>query len=243
MHRTQDWWRRPTILVALGMVGLGAALLWPHITPSVSPPSRAEEPQGLALNSMGTELLVRPDPRPVSVPSDPVATPEPASVVVYISGAVAHPDVYVLPHDARVKDVVVAAGGLAADADNERINLAALIYDAQHIHVPQVRPVTEPQIISVIDSESQADMLPSSGDSAYPDAVANVQRQNRLINLNTAGPAELEELTGIGPALAQRIIDHRNTNGPFTSIDELPQVKGIGPVVFERIRDQVTVGH
>lgn len=77
MHRTQDWWQRPTILVALGMVGLGAALLWSHITSFVSPPSRAEQPQGLALTSMGTELLVRPDPRPVSVPSDPIATPEP----------------------------------------------------------------------------------------------------------------------------------------------------------------------
>ncbi len=243
MHRTQDWWRRPTILVALGMVGLGAALLWPHISTFVTSPSRAVEPQGLALHSMGTELLVRPDPRPVSAPSDPVAMTEPASVVVYISGAVAHPDVYVLPHDARVKDVVVAAGGFAPDADHERINLAALIYDAQHIHVPHVRPVTEPQIISAIVGESQADMLPTSGNSVYPDTVANVQRQNRLINLNTAGPAELEELPGIGPALAQRIIDHRNTSGPFTSINELTQVKGIGSVVFERIRDQITVGH
>lgn len=243
MHRTQDWWRRPTILVALGMVGLGAALLWPYISPAVSQPSQAVEPRGLALTSMGTELLVRPDPRPVSGPSNPVATPEPASVVVYITGAVMHPDVYVLPHDARVKDVVIAAGGFADDADSERINLAALIYDTQHIHVPQVRPVSEPPIMSVIANEPQVDMPPSRNDSVYSGTVANVQRQNRMINLNTAGAAELEELSGIGPALAQRIIDHRNTNGPFTAIEELQKVKGIGPAVFERIRHQITVGH
>ncbi len=149
------------------------------------------------------------------------AQPAPAEmVVVYVSGAVAAPDVYRLPSGARVKDLVLAAGGLSADADHERINLAARVADGEHVHVPRV------------------------GDEAQPEQAAaeSAGGAKGLININTAGPSELDSLPGIGPALAERIIAYREENGPFGAVEDLGQVKGIGSALLEQIAPLVTVG-
>lgn len=157
-----------------------------------------------------------------NVPPTATSEPTPAPVVVYISGAVAQPDVYELPPDARVIDVVRAAGGLTDDADSERVNLAARIHDAEHIHVPRVGEPAPPP-------EASTD-APSGSDSS-----------SGLININTASAAELTELDGIGEITAQRIVDYRNTNGPFPSIESLQDVQGIGPVILEQMRPLITV--
>lgn len=165
------------------------------------------------------------DPLLQSMPT-PQATPTPQDVVVYISGAVAQPDVYTLPHDARVKDVVIAAGGLLADADSEQINLAARIHDEQHIHVPR---------LGEVPANPPASIPHAPGGSTAP-------QTRSLVNLNSASKAELEELPGVGQVMAQRIVEYRQSNGPFESVEELQQVTGIGPLVFDQIKPLVTVG-
>jgi competence protein ComEA len=155
----------------------------------------------------------------------PETTSEPAEdalVVVYISGAVRAPDVYQLPKQARIKDLVVAAGGFAADAAPEQINLAERLSDGQHIHVPRLG---EPA--ATTDSSGAAQDQPAA---------------QQLLDINTAGQAELDGLPGIGQALAQRIIDYRTSNGAFKSVDDLRNVKGIGPALFEKIAPLITVG-
>jgi competence protein ComEA len=165
------------------------------------------------------DLMVEADlPNQASPTSQPDA---PSTVIVYVSGAVRAPDVYELPSEARIKDLVLAAGGLTADADPERINLAERLKDSQHIHVPSQGEAAN----EAADSEDAAD-APQSG----------------TLNLNTAGAADLESLPGIGASLAERIIEYRTANGPFKSIEELRNVKGIGPALFDKIAPLVSVG-
>jgi competence protein ComEA len=139
-----------------------------------------------------------------------------------VSGAVNQSGVYSLPPDSIVQDAITAAGGTAADADLNRVNLAQVLHDGDQIHVPRIGevPTSAP-----VDSDGGNDPVVPSGP----------------ININTATQAEFESLPGIGPAIAQRIIDYRETNGPFTSIDQLQNVSGIGPAIFDQIKDLVTV--
>jgi competence protein ComEA len=141
-------------------------------------------------------------------------------VVVYVSGAVRAPDVYQLSKAARIKDLVLAAGGFTDDADPERINLAERVDDGQHIHVPR-----------------QGEATPTAAA-----ATSNTADAGQPIDINTASAAELDGLPGIGQALAQRIIDYRTTNGSFKAIEDLRNVKGIGPALFEKITPLITVG-
>ncbi|GGF29762.1 hypothetical protein GCM10010922_00920 [Microbacterium sorbitolivorans] len=138
-----------------------------------------------------------------------------AEIYVHVAGAVALPGLYVLAPDARVIDAVSAAGGLAGDADPSAINLARTLADGEQLVVPR---------------EGEAPPATAGGGSA-----------GGLVNINTADAVTLETLPGVGPALASRIIAWRESEGPFTAVDDLLAVSGIGPRVLESLRELVTV--
>ncbi|WP_396658833.1 ComEA family DNA-binding protein [Microbacterium sp.] len=142
-----------------------------------------------------------------------LATVDAAELYVHVSGAVRLPGLYRLPDGARVVDAVAAAGGFAEGAEEEAVNLARPISDGEQLIVPK-------------EGEAAADAAP---------------RGDGRVNLNTATAAELETLPRIGPAMAQRIIDWRETNGRFTSIEDLLAVSGIGDKMLEALRPLVTV--
>ena len=144
-------------------------------------------------------------------------TPSPGTVVVSVVGRVVRPGLVTLPEGARVADAVEAAGGLLPGADQSTVNLAAPLADGQQVAVG----------------------VP--GAAELPDPVAAPPQAGGPLDLNRAGVAELETLPGVGPVLAQRIVDHREQHGPFGSVDALQDVPGIGPVVFEGLADAVTV--
>jgi competence protein ComEA len=125
--------------------------------------------------------------------------------------------VYTLLQDSIVKDAMEAAGGPTEDADLERINLAFPVSDGQQVHVPR-------------QGEDSPPAPPPSGQPA----------PGGKVNINTAGQDLLESLPGIGPALAQRIVDYRQTHGPFEHIEDVTEVSGIGDATFEAIRDLIT---
>lgn len=155
-------------------------------------------------------------PTPTLLPSPgPTATPEP--IRVYVSGAVHAPDVYLLDADTIIKDVVLAAGGATDEADLNAVNLAQPLVDGMHVHIPSV------------------------GEEAAPIQLPASRAGSLLVNINTADTIELESLPGIGPALAERIVEYRNTNGPFSRIEDITDVPGIGPKTFEGMRDLITV--
>jgi competence protein ComEA len=166
--------------------------------------------------------VLRPSPQPMRL-STPIplpvqeSTPTPYTLRVYVSGAVHHPDVYTLLQDSIVKDAVLAAGWPTEEADLERINLALPVTDGQQVHVPR-------------QGEDNPPVQPPSGQPATGGKV----------NINTADSAALESLPGIGPSLAQRIIDHRQAQGPFERIEDVMEVSGIGEATFEGIQDLIT---
>jgi competence protein ComEA len=147
----------------------------------------------------------------------PVSTT--ATLVVHAAGAVKAPGLYQLASGARVNDLVVAAGGLAADADADRVNLAAALADGERVYIPRV-----------------GEAVPSAGGSG-----ADGSTSSGPIDINTATVDELDSLPGIGPSIAQAIVDERERNGPFRSVDDLERVRGVGPAKLEQLRHLVTV--
>ncbi|EOC99801.1 helix-hairpin-helix domain-containing protein [Caldisalinibacter kiritimatiensis] len=142
-------------------------------------------------------------------------------IYVDISGEVNYPGVYKLKDGSRVIDAVEKAGGLTEEADRNRINLAKKISDEDKIYIPKVGEET-------IDIKT------------HTSVEDNVSTNQNLVNINTATNERLKSLPGIGPVLAQRIIDYRNEK-KFESIDELINVKGIGEKKFEDIKDLIIV--
>jgi len=151
---------------------------------------------------------------------------EAAQVVVHVAGAVDRPGVYSLPPGSRVTDAVAAAGGPATDAAVHVLNLARLLADGEQVYVP-----TQEEAAAGVTGPPSAGGTAAGGGSA-----------GGLININTATAVELEELPGVGPATAAKIVDDRETNGPFTTPEDLMRVPGIGPKTFEAMKDLVTVG-
>jgi competence protein ComEA len=166
---------------------------------------------------------VRSLPRPVEVRAGPVAahpSPTPATLFVHVAGWVRRPGVYELREGDRVIDAIDRAGGPKKGAELGGLNLAALLVDAQQVLVPRSAPAAAPgETVPTAEGESGT----------------------ALVNVNVASAEELETLPGIGEVLAATIIQYREENGPFTSVDQLIEVSGIGEVTLEEIRELVTV--
>ncbi|MBD3689109.1 ComEA family DNA-binding protein [Nanchangia anserum] len=176
------------------------------------------------VSSPRTAPTVARSPSPASV-STPAGTPGAATdvLVVHVVGHVRTPGLVKLPDGARVADAVASAGGPTESADLSQINLA--------------RPLTDGEQLRVAGIGEE----PLAPDQPGAPAGAASAGEGGAVNLNTADLAALETLPGIGPALAQRIIDHREENGRFTSVDDLTQVSGIGTKTLDRLRDKVCV--
>lgn len=148
-------------------------------------------------------------------------------VYVDVDGAVVSPGVYRLKDGARVSQAIDAAGGLTAEADVTGLNRASKVADGQKIYVPKVG---EQQAAAAVGgAESSAATTPGAGPSSG------------LVNINTASAAELQALSGIGPSMAQSIIDERTQNGAFASVDDLMRVSGIGEKKLAKIKDCICV--
>jgi competence protein ComEA len=144
------------------------------------------------------------------------------TVVVQVAGAVVSPGVYTMPAGARVHELIAAAGGVTTDGDPSAIALAVVLRDGERVYVPRVGEVVSGS------AGAGAGAGPAAGDlPAVP------------LDLNRATAAELDSLPGIGPATASAIVEHRERNGPFASVDDLLDVPGIGPSKLENLRDLV----
>lgn len=174
---------------------------------------------GMVGVAVAVPFLVRPAPPPVIVQAPtPRSSPAPAAVpiAVHVGGEVLGPGLYHLPLGSRVNDAIRAAGGPTADADPQRLNLAARLADGQQVLVPRK---VEPR---------------AADGAASPTAPARM-------NINTATVKELDGLPGVGPVTAQRIVAYREQHGPFTRVEQLREAKLVNASTFERLKDLVTV--
>ena len=195
---------------------------------------------GLAIVVVATLLgaglwYMRSLPRPVDIaaPADAVSpavspisgetgslAPSAAAIIVDVAGWVRQPGVYEFASGDRVIDAIDRAGGPRKGADLTTLNLAAPLTDGTQIVVPKPGSTT-------------------TGDPGS--SGAGTSGGTTLVNINSAGETELEELPGVGPVTAAAIIDYRTQNGPFATVDDLIDVTGIGPSTLEQIRPFATV--
>jgi competence protein ComEA len=159
------------------------------------------------------------EPEVVSASLEPVAArPLRAVLVVHVAGEVRRPGLYRLREGARIADAVRRAGGARRGADLAALNLAAPLVDGVQVLVPARR------------TEGATPAAPSSG----------LDVPAALISLSSATVEQLDELPGVGPITAQKIVDYRGEHGPFASVEDLDAVPGIGPTRIEQLRDLVT---
>jgi competence protein ComEA len=178
-----------------------------------------------ALAFLGLLWLRTPPAQPVAETASEEATADVAGdaafelatgeLVVHVAGAVSSPGLYELPVGARVADAVDAAGGATADAVLDQLNLAREVGDGEQLVVPD------------------RDALEAAADGGAG------RRADGRVDVNRATAAELEELPGIGPVTARRIVEHRETHGPFAQPSDLLGVSGIGERTFEALADLV----
>ena len=159
-------------------------------------------------------------------PSAQAAAPA-GVVVVHVVGRVRHPGVRRLPVGSRVTDAVEAAGGVATKADLSALNLARVLVDGEQVRVPAVGEPVPP--------------VPTAGPGVSTGGGAGSGGSGAPVSINTADLAGLDSLPGVGPVLAQRILDWRSSHGRFTSIDELGEVSGIGEKLLAQLTPLVTL--
>ena len=145
-------------------------------------------------------------------------------IKVHIDGQIKNRGVVELEEGSRLVDAIEKSGGLTEEADTSNINLADILQDGEKVYIYSKQEVEELKSIGKLNEE-----------------IDNTTKKDNKININTATQAELEEITGIGPSLAQKIIEYRESNGKFKDIEELKNVYGIGDKKFESMKSQITI--
>lgn len=158
---------------------------------------------------------------------------EKRKIVIHITGQVKNPGLVYLDEGARIADAIKEAGGSTKDAALDKVNLAYVLEDGQKIYIPNKNEkISE---IQYIITDSGENVLKDTGKES------NVKGGIKKVNINSANQEELETLPGVGPALAVRIIEYRNSNGKFEKVEDVQNVKGIGDSKFTNIKEYICI--
>lgn len=160
-----------------------------------------------------------------------------SQVVVYICGAVKHPGVYKFTAGSRVNDAVNAASGFKKGAARTAINQARVLEDGEQITIPTLKQVKRKQLSKITDGDNFQD---KTTDNENTDSSER-ESQDTLININTASAGELTSLSGIGQSRADAIIEYRQSNGKFQSIEDIMKIPGIKQGIFNKIKNKISV--
>lgn len=166
----------------------------------------------LAADTSKVNNTANQDSNSISTNNDAVPNDEENTVIVYVTGAIQSPGLYKVPSKSTIGDVIKEAGGALPYGDVESINLAENVQSGQHIHI-------------------------RFNFHGNPESLL----RNQKVNINTATIKELDSLPGIGPTMAKRIDEYRQSKGAFTSIEDIKHVKGISDGVFKKLRDKITI--
>lgn len=163
-------------------------------------------------------------------------------IIVHITGHVNSPGIVKLPDGSRISDAIDSAGGTTAEADLGPINLAYRLEDGQKVYIPSLQEVKERKQ----ETTSSEDYISQdSGDSVILEENSYLKEGNQQsqdkININSATQTQLELIPGVGPSTALKIIEYRNTNGKFESIEDIKSVKGIGDTKFENMKEYICI--
>lgn len=145
-------------------------------------------------------------------------------ITIYVTGAVNKPGLVKVPEGARAADAVNACGGLLPTADSEKVNMAQALKDGQQLKVPEKSGAANKTDVSKTDRSNKSKI--GGGE---------------LVNINTADEKTLDTLPGVGPAMAKRIIEYRETEGAFQSIEDIKKIRGIGDAKFAKLKDKICI--
>ncbi len=153
-------------------------------------------------------------------------------IIIHVTGAVKNPGIVRLKEGSRIEDAIEAAGGLTENADITDVNLAYILDDGIKLKIPNIsdEEVTEEDIL-----------IENNGENIIEDTTNGTSSSSGMININKASQTELETLPGIGSSLATKIIEYREQNGKFGSIEEIKNVSGIGESKYENLKDFICV--
>ncbi len=154
-------------------------------------------------------------------------------VIVDIKGMVVNPGVYEVDSTSRVNDVISLAGGLLEGADTSKINLAKVVEDEMTIIIYSTE--------EVLEKFREENCVCEKCDITNDACISSTATDNQLININTADEKELQNINGVGEAKAKAIIEYREENGLFTTIEDIKNVPGIGDSLFEKIKTYITI--
>ena len=156
-----------------------------------------------------------------------------SKIIVHISGAVNKEGIVELEENSRVADAIEKAEGVKEDADMSKVNLAFVLEDGMKVYIPSVNEKS---------SNEQIELVTKDIGTEEANNVSSTQNNKQAkVNINTATQNELENLPGIGPSTASKILQYRKENGKFNSIDEIKEVSGIGEAKFNKIKDLIVV--
>lgn len=168
---------------------------------------------------------------------------EEKKIFVYITGEVINPGVVILNEGSRIVDAINAAGGTTSNANVTKVNLVFVLEDGMKVNIPNNSDLKDNSDFEYITLNSgdgrNDDYIKNESDSES--TKSSYSKSYDIVNINTATQTELETLPGIGPSLALKIINYRNENGKFSSIDEIKNVSGIGESKFEELKKYVNI--
>lgn len=158
-------------------------------------------------------------------------------IIVHITGAVKNWGIIELPNNSRIADAIEKAGGLTEEADISNVNLAYPLEDGMKIKIPNINETIDNKNIDSIEDYISME----SGENVTSSSKNKGTNKINIVNINTATQTELETLPGIGTSTALKIINYRNENGKFTSIEDIKNVSGIGENKFEAIKELICI--
>lgn len=154
-------------------------------------------------------------------------------IIVHVAGAVEKNGIVKLKPNARIVDAIEAAGGLADGADLTEVNLAYTVQDGQKIYIPSVEEKNTKEIINKIITEGGGNVIVGS--------IEENSKSTGKININKATAIELMNIPGVGEVTAAKIIEYRETQGTFKTIEDIKNVSGIGDAKFNAMKEYITV--
>lgn len=202
----------------MGVIGLGIILVIGYYIYTIS----SNQPNYEELETIGETV------------NNQIQEEQEEIIVVHIAGEINKPGIVRIKEGARIADIIEKAEGLTQEADITNVNLAYIVEDGQKIIIPNKQDKKE-QDSEYIQTES--------GDTNLQDTLKQQEKGEKLsmININKASQKELEQLPGIGPSTALKIIEYRKENGNFNSVEDIKNVPGIGDAKFDNIKDNISV--
>ncbi len=192
------------------------------------------------LESMEKEVLENQNKEDTNIEANEITEDKDEKIAIHITGEVNKKGILYLKKGSRIADAIYAAGGETKKANLDKVNLAYVLEDGQKIYIPNKNEKIKAEEYIINNSGDNVLVEEGKGINNVSENQ-NTKGANEKVNINSANQTELETLPGVGPSLAQKIIEHREENGNFKKIEDIQNVKGIGDKKYSNIKEKICI--